>query len=148
MCQEAVRKLCNPSESCHVRKVARLLARPLSRCIDVVLKGFKLDSPFRRSSIVLIWCCKEWPSLSSLQTTKSTQKIIFAPFRPRITPRSTPSEGCSDTLEVLRTSALRSSRTFAKKVSNITHLSDTPTPLTGVCCTRYVGTGPRSRDRD
>jgi hypothetical protein len=31
MCQEAVRKLCNPSESCHVRKVARLLARPLSR---------------------------------------------------------------------------------------------------------------------
>src|SRR5215213_7177848 len=29
MCQEAVRKLCNPSESCHVRKVARLLARPL-----------------------------------------------------------------------------------------------------------------------
>src|SRR5215207_2590367 len=31
MCQEAVRKLCNPSESSHVRKVARLLARPLSR---------------------------------------------------------------------------------------------------------------------
>src|SRR5829696_3221677 len=30
MCQEAVRKLCNPSESSHVRKVARLLARPLS----------------------------------------------------------------------------------------------------------------------
>jgi hypothetical protein len=30
MCQEAVRRLCNPSESCHVRKVARLLARPLS----------------------------------------------------------------------------------------------------------------------
>src|SRR5829696_1008675 len=29
MCQEAVRKLCNPSESSHVRKVARLLARPL-----------------------------------------------------------------------------------------------------------------------
>ena len=29
MCQEAVRRLCNPSESCHVRKVARLLARPL-----------------------------------------------------------------------------------------------------------------------
>src|SRR5215218_10000873 len=31
MCQEAVRRLCNPSESCHVRKVARLLARPLRR---------------------------------------------------------------------------------------------------------------------
>src|SRR5215203_4664803 len=30
MYQEAVRKLCNPSESCHVRKVARLSARPLS----------------------------------------------------------------------------------------------------------------------
>jgi hypothetical protein len=30
MCQEVVRKLCNPSESRHVRKVARLLARPLS----------------------------------------------------------------------------------------------------------------------
>jgi hypothetical protein len=30
MCQEAVRRLCNPSESSHVRKVARLLARPLS----------------------------------------------------------------------------------------------------------------------
>ena len=29
MCQEAVRRLCNPSESSHVRKVARLLARPL-----------------------------------------------------------------------------------------------------------------------
>jgi hypothetical protein len=30
MCQEAVRKVCIPSESCHVRKGARLLARPLS----------------------------------------------------------------------------------------------------------------------
>jgi tetratricopeptide (TPR) repeat protein len=30
MCQEAVRRLCNASESCHVRKVVRLLARPLS----------------------------------------------------------------------------------------------------------------------
>src|SRR5215211_6149931 len=29
MCQEAVRRLCNPSESCHVPKVARLLAQPL-----------------------------------------------------------------------------------------------------------------------
>src|SRR5829696_10187365 len=29
MCQEAVRRLCNPSESCHVRKVARLLAQAL-----------------------------------------------------------------------------------------------------------------------
>jgi hypothetical protein len=29
MCQEAVRKLCNPSESCNVRKVARLLAQAL-----------------------------------------------------------------------------------------------------------------------
>ena len=31
MCQEAVGRLCNPSERCHVRKVARLLARPLRR---------------------------------------------------------------------------------------------------------------------
>jgi hypothetical protein len=30
----------------------------------------------------------------------------------------------------------RNSRKFAKNVSNITHLSDTPTPLTGVCCRR------------
>jgi len=27
MCQEAVRRLCNPSESWHMRKVARLLAQ-------------------------------------------------------------------------------------------------------------------------
>src|SRR5919106_1403248 len=31
MCQEAIRRLCNPSERCHVRKVVRLLARPLSK---------------------------------------------------------------------------------------------------------------------
>jgi hypothetical protein len=30
MCQATVRRLHNPSESYHVRKVARLLARPLS----------------------------------------------------------------------------------------------------------------------
>jgi hypothetical protein len=30
MCQEVIRRLCNPSESSHVRKVARLLARPLT----------------------------------------------------------------------------------------------------------------------
>src|SRR5215208_2783007 len=36
MCQEAVRKLRNPSESCHVRKVARLLARPLNLLSTVV----------------------------------------------------------------------------------------------------------------
>ena len=30
MCQEGIRRLCNPSENCHVRKVARLLAQPLS----------------------------------------------------------------------------------------------------------------------
>jgi hypothetical protein len=30
MCQVEVRTLCNPSESCHVRKVTRLVARPLS----------------------------------------------------------------------------------------------------------------------
>src|SRR5829696_5440769 len=31
MCQEAVRRLCSPSESGYVRKVARLLAQPLMR---------------------------------------------------------------------------------------------------------------------
>ena len=30
MCQRILRRLCNPSKSCYVRKVARLLARPLS----------------------------------------------------------------------------------------------------------------------
>src|SRR5829696_7505545 len=30
MCQRAVRRLCNPCERCLVRKVARLLAQPLS----------------------------------------------------------------------------------------------------------------------
>jgi hypothetical protein len=33
MCQGEIEKLCNASQSCHVRKVARLLARPLSRVI-------------------------------------------------------------------------------------------------------------------
>jgi hypothetical protein len=38
-----------------------------------------------------------------------------------------------------------------QKVSNITHLSDALTPLTGVCCGRYVGlrrlrSGRRKRD--
>src|ERR687890_428096 len=41
MCQEAVRSLCNPSESCHVRKVARLLARPLSPlCVPDITARF------------------------------------------------------------------------------------------------------------
>jgi hypothetical protein len=35
MCQEAVRKLCNPSESSHVRKVVRLLARPLKEKLEL-----------------------------------------------------------------------------------------------------------------
>jgi hypothetical protein len=30
MCQGEIEKLCKASQSCHVRKVARLLARPLS----------------------------------------------------------------------------------------------------------------------
>jgi hypothetical protein len=30
MCQELVSRLCNPSENCHVPKVAHLLARPLN----------------------------------------------------------------------------------------------------------------------
>src|SRR5215207_3541423 len=42
MCQEAVRKLCNPSESCHVRKVARLLARPLRYGFWIIITGFAL----------------------------------------------------------------------------------------------------------
>src|SRR5215203_6745433 len=44
MCQEAVRRLCNPSESCHVRKVARLLARPLSLAYRYHYRAFLGDS--------------------------------------------------------------------------------------------------------
>src|SRR5918995_6963884 len=36
MCQGAGRRLCNLSERCHVRKVARLLARPLKRFAEVL----------------------------------------------------------------------------------------------------------------
>jgi hypothetical protein len=41
MCQAVVRRLFNPSERCHVRKVARLLAQALSHgaCQGGVLKG-------------------------------------------------------------------------------------------------------------
>src|SRR5215208_4530891 len=39
---------------------------------------------------------------------------------------------------ILRTSSFGDSRKFEKKVGKILQLSDTPTPLTGVCCTRYV----------
>jgi len=46
------------------------------------------------------------------------------------------------------TSGNRNSRKFAKKVSNITHLSDTPTPLTGVCCRCYVPRGRHVRVQD
>jgi hypothetical protein len=35
MCQEAVRRLCSPSESGYVRKVARLLAQPLKQIVSV-----------------------------------------------------------------------------------------------------------------
>src|SRR5215218_2818236 len=37
MWQGAVKRLCNPSESCHVRKVARLLAQALSHAIFLSL---------------------------------------------------------------------------------------------------------------
>ena len=30
----------------------------------------------------------------------------------------------------------------------ITHMSDTPAPLTGVCCVRYVTSGGRVKERD
>src|SRR5215203_1324086 len=36
MCQEAVRRLCHPSESCHVRKVARLLAQALMFVVAMI----------------------------------------------------------------------------------------------------------------
>jgi hypothetical protein len=50
--------------------------------------------------------------------------------------------------EILRTSHLRSSKKFVtishiQAPAKITHLSDTSTPLTGVCCRPYVGPGPR-----
>src|SRR5215211_324230 len=44
MCQGAVRKLCNPSERCHVRKVARLLAQALSEAAAALRSG-SLESP-------------------------------------------------------------------------------------------------------
>jgi hypothetical protein len=52
MCEEAVRRLCNPSESRHVRKVARLLAqavRGLGECIIhtnklTSFKGFDIET--------------------------------------------------------------------------------------------------------
>src|SRR5215208_2740025 len=39
MCQEAVGRLCNPSESCHVRKVARLLAQSLIKVLRTSPQG-------------------------------------------------------------------------------------------------------------
>ena len=50
----------------------------------------------------------------------------------------------------LRTSALRSSKKFVtishiQAPAKITHLSETSTPLTGVCCRRYVW-GPALED--
>jgi beta-lactamase superfamily II metal-dependent hydrolase len=47
MCQGAFRRLCNLSERCHVRKVTRLLARPLSRFpprVAVIQCG--VDNPY------------------------------------------------------------------------------------------------------
>src|SRR5215211_5942468 len=38
MCQRAVRRLCNPCERCLVRKVARLLAQPLSSNVHSLLQ--------------------------------------------------------------------------------------------------------------
>jgi AI-2 transport protein TqsA len=40
MCQAVVRRLFNPSERCHVRKVARLLAQALSLSPTVLFIGF------------------------------------------------------------------------------------------------------------
>ena len=39
------------------------------------------------------------------------------------------------------------SKKLAKKVSNITHLSVAPTPLTGVRCRRYVVRGSHVREQ-
>src|SRR3712207_5345620 len=50
MCQGAVRRLCNLSERCHVRKVARLLARPLIMAGRIIAGDAEMRSkaPFRR----------------------------------------------------------------------------------------------------
>jgi hypothetical protein len=50
--------------------------------------------------------------------------------------------------DLLRTSLLRSSPKFAEKGAKILQLSDTPTPLTRVCCSRYVGRGAPREGQD
>ena len=57
MCQEAVRKLCNPSESSHVRKVARLLAWPLTP---------------------LVWI-EHWPE-ESTEGQESFELVVFSSY--------------------------------------------------------------------
>jgi hypothetical protein len=61
MCQAMVRRLHNPSESYHVRKVARLLARPLaSKESQKHIGGSKpshLGDPLRLFLPVELVCC-------------------------------------------------------------------------------------------
>jgi hypothetical protein len=53
MCQGEIEKLCNASQSCHVRKVARLLARPLSLTRDYRPTSKKLV--ITKTSITIGW---------------------------------------------------------------------------------------------
>src|SRR5918993_4433556 len=77
MCQAVVRRLCNPSESCHVRKVARLLAQALIReglsaicATAATVGGFPLLA-------VLIYVADEYPAFEAGTRTLQAGVVRF-----------------------------------------------------------------------
>src|SRR5215212_11087211 len=80
MCQEAIRRLCNPSERCHVRKVVRLLARPLSKPDFVFMfatVGYDQRSLLQAMRVAtgsapLSDCSAEAPSAATTQTNRTS----------------------------------------------------------------------------
>jgi hypothetical protein len=51
MCQAVVRRLFNPSERCHVRKVARLLAQALSHYSQIAVEHLDNLEPEERNRV-------------------------------------------------------------------------------------------------
>jgi excisionase family DNA binding protein len=49
--------------------------------------------------------------------------------------------------EMVQRGVLKADKFAQHLTPNLVHLSDTPTPLTGVCCSRYVGPDKARRYR-
>src|SRR5215212_6152599 len=101
MSQEAVRRLCNPSESCHVRKVASLLAQalihpsdpwPLAGHPEAMKKSYRRDyfhtSAWKVNSPKLDFRFTEFYEVGALD-------VLFARYSPTKSPEAASVAACT-----------------------------------------------------